>query len=46
VLRASKTSPHSPQRTQPSANLSWSGTTRNAVAQAGQVVTRLISLQF
>ena len=40
---ASKTSLQWPQRTQPSEIFSWSGTTRNIVPQAGQLVIRLMS---
>jgi hypothetical protein len=40
---ASNTSLQWPQRTQPSEIFSWSGTTRNIVPQAGQLVIRLMS---
>jgi hypothetical protein len=40
---ASNTSLQWPQRTQPSEIFSWSGTTRNMVPQAGQLVIRLMS---
>jgi hypothetical protein len=40
---ASNTSEQWPQRTQPSEIFSWSGTTRNIVPQAGQLVIRLMS---
>jgi hypothetical protein len=40
---ASKMSEQCPQRTQPSEIFSWSGTTRNIVPQAGQLVIRLMS---
>jgi hypothetical protein len=41
---ASNTSLQCPQRTQPSEIFSWSGTTRNIVPQAGQLVIRLMGV--
>ena len=42
AARASNSASQRPQRTQPSATLSWSCTTRNTVSQAGQRVARVM----